>query len=377
MNGQRKRRRILLNGALVTALAAIGVFGFRTIARGNGGDAGGNLRTAAVARGTVVETVSASGTVSSARTMNLNFATGGQVTKIDVVAGDQVKEGQVLAKAAITPSERQQLVSATASLASARASLDDLEEGTSASDAELAQAKATVATARLAVYQARALVDGAVLKAPIAGTVMSVNGSVADTVAAGTSATVSASSSTDSASSTTGFIVLSDLDHPVVRAYFSETDTAMIGVDDQATVTLDALPDAQVTGTVEAIDTGSTVVNNVVDYGVTVALSDLPEGIRPGQTANIQVIVARADDALYVPSAAVQTSGGSSSVIVLTGGRQVTTTVTVGVQGDQTTQIVSGLSEGQRVVIASSTSSGGFPGGGFPGGGRVGGPGAP
>ena len=79
-----------------------------------------------------------------------------------------------------------------------------------------------------------------------------------------------------------------------------------------------------------------------------------------------------AADALYVPSAAVQTSAGQQVVTVEPNGQQTQVAVTVGVEGDQTTQIVSGLSEGEQVVIPSSTGSNGFPGGGFPGGGGFG-----
>jgi macrolide-specific efflux system membrane fusion protein len=373
---RRRTRLIVVNGVLLVGVAAVGLFAYRAIA-GGGTPSQGGVRTATVARGTVLETVSASGTVASARTMDLNFSTGGKVSEIDVQAGQTVKRGEVLAKVRVTASERQQLVFANANLAAALANLDSVQSSSSPTDVQLTQAKASVASARLAVYQAEAQIDGGTLKAPMAGTVVSVSGSVRDSVISGTSSTVSAASSTGSGSTAGGFIVLSDLSHLVVSAYFSETDTAKVGVGDQVGVTLDALPDTQLEGSVQVIDTVSTVVNNVVDYGVMVELSNAPDGIRPGQTANVQVTVARADSALYVPTAAVQTAGGSATVIVLTGGRQTTTTVTLGVQGDQTTQILSGLSEGDQVVIPSATSATGFPGGGFPGFGGGGGGGGP
>jgi macrolide-specific efflux system membrane fusion protein len=115
-------------------------------------------------------------------------------------------------------------------------------------------------------------------------------------------------------------------------------------------------------------------VNQVVDYGVTIELRRQPKGIRAGQTAVVAVVTARAKDVLSVPSAAVATTGGQSTVIVVRDGRQVSTVVEIGLEGDQSTEIVSGLSEGDEVVLSSSGSpgSGGFPGGGFPGGVGVG-----
>jgi macrolide-specific efflux system membrane fusion protein len=156
-----------------------------------------------------------------------------------------------------------------------------------------------------------------------------------------------------------------------VTADFSETDVAKLKVGQPATVTLDALPNAQVDATVTRIDATSTVVNNVVTYEVTLRLHDHPAGIRLGQSAGITVVTAEADNVLTVPSAVVQTAGGQSAVTVLrSNGQQVRTAVQVGLEGDQTTEIRSGLTEGQQVVIPTTSSSGnGFPSGAFPGGG--------
>ncbi len=127
-----------------------------------------------------------------------------------------------------------------------------------------------------------------------------------------------------------------------------------------------------------AIDATSTTVNQVVDYGVTIELRRQPKGIRAGQTTVVSVVSGPGEGRpCQCPSAAVTTAGGQSTVIVVRNGQQVSTVVEIGLEGDQSTEIVSGLSEGDEVVLASTSSSGssGFPAGGFPGGGfQVGGP---
>ena len=406
-----RRKRIFLNVGLVVVLVAVGVGAYLTFS-GNGDGAQGQTATVSVTRGTVRATVSASGTVVSPRTLDANFSTGGTVTDVRVKVGDHVTKGEVLAR--VDPSSAEAdlqsaqasltsayagLVSAQASLTSAEASLAELKKG-EPTDAQLAQAEAQVVSARSQVDQAEAtivsarsgrdqaqqVVEGAVLTAPMNGTVVSISGAVGETVSSGgvsSSSTSSSNSSTGSSASgssssstgTSGFAVISDLDHLEVQAYFSETDTAQLEVGQRASVTLNALPDEQVSGRVIAIDTTSTTVNQVVDYGATVKLHEQPKGIRAGQTAVVVVVTGRAKGALSVPSAAVQTTGGENTVIVLRGGKQVSTVVKVGLGGDQTTEIVSGLSEGDEVVIPSTTSSSGFPSGGFPGGVGLGGPG--
>jgi macrolide-specific efflux system membrane fusion protein len=119
----------------------------------------------------------------------------------------------------------------------------------------------------------------------------------------------------------------------------------------------------------------STTTSNVVQYGVTISLTSRPAGIRLGQTTSVQVIVSKAADVLYVPTAAVRTAGGQSSVTVVRNGKQVVTPVQIGVKGDQGTEIKSGLNAGERVVLSTGTGIGGaqLPGGRFPGGGGLGG----
>jgi hypothetical protein len=107
----------------------------------------------------------------------------------------------------------------------------------------------------------------------------------------------------------------------------------------------------------------STVVSNVVTYNVTVGLTNPPSAVKPGMTANLTVVVDSRDNVLHVPTADVSTRGGVSMVTVMQNDKQVVQPVTTGLVGDQSTEITSGLTEGETVVeptvnFATSTGSG-------------------
>jgi multidrug efflux pump subunit AcrA (membrane-fusion protein) len=169
--------------------------------------------------------------------------------------------------------------------------------------------------------------------------------------------------------------VLTGLSGLLVHADFAETDAAKIKLGSGASVTVNALPNGNMSATVAQIDPTSTTNNSVVQYGVTLTLSKQASGLRPGQSVSVSVITAEATNALSVPSSAVTTTGGQHTVrVVGASGQERTVSVTIGVQGDSSTQIVSGLTAGEKVATSASSggSGGGFPGGGFPGGARIG-----
>ena len=176
-----------------------------------------------------------------------------------------------------------------------------------------------------------------------------------------------------SASSTsTGFITLVDLDRPQVLAGFSESDAAKIRIGQPATIQVDALPNTQLAAHVISIDTTQTVVSNVVTYGVTFVLDRTTREIKPGMTVSAAVVIAKRDGVLHVPNAAVHTTGGSSYVTIIdANGAQQQQPVQAGLVGDDATEIISGLTAGQEIVVATFTSSltsttptgGGFGGG--------------
>ncbi|MFB9905110.1 efflux RND transporter periplasmic adaptor subunit [Allokutzneria oryzae] len=395
-----RQRALLINIGLVVIVLVAGFFAFRLLFPGSTAQ-GATPRTVAVTKGSVSATVSAAGTVQSASTVGVNFATSGTVKKISVKVGDKVSAGQELARLDATALQSK-VDQAAASLDAANASLTAAQTGPQANDAAtVAQRKSQVAQAKATLTEARANLSAAVLKAPAEGTVVSISGSVGNpagsggssggsgSVGGGSSGGSSSSSSSSSQSTTSGFIVLSDLVNFQVKANIAEIDISRLKVDQAATVTVNALPDQQFPAKVNQIDLTPTTSGNVVQYGVTLTLNQLPEGLKPGQSASVQVVVAKVDNALTVPSFAVQSTGGTHRVTVWSNGQQAVRTVQVGVKGEQATQITSGLAEGDQVVIPTATGTtqqqqqpgggggratfGGGGGGGFVGGGGPGG----
>ncbi|WP_410808882.1 efflux RND transporter periplasmic adaptor subunit [Micromonospora sp. 067-2] len=398
-----RRPPVAVNAALVLLLAGGGVWAWLSVRGDSSAQAGRSTgtRTVAVSRGTVTASVSADGSVQSASTASASFATAGTVTGVSIKVGDRVKKGQLLATVDPAAAQRD-LDVAKANRTAAQDALDRAEKAGS----DTSSAQNSVTQADLAVDEAQAAVTGTRLTAPMAGTVVAVHGTVGSSSGGSAGSTSgggsngggsngggssggatggqqggNGSSSTGSGSSS-GFVEVADLTKLQVTAGFAEADATRLKDGQAATVTWNALEGAQADGKVVAVDPQATTANNVVTYGVTVSVDQLPAGARPGQTVRVTVVTGTARDVLLVNSAAISGSGDRRSATVVTGAGQETRRVAVGLAGDQAYEVTSGLTEGERVVLPTgtttgSTGGGGFPGGNFPGGNFRGGGGLP
>jgi HlyD family secretion protein len=333
--------------------------------------------TVTVRRGAVTLAVAASGTVQSSQTIGLSFAVAGTVTQLSVKPGDLVTAGQQLA--AIDPADAQSnLDSAQQRMADAQDALDratltankpicptaapttaaptpttsasshpsaaprptattpqDCQPAgrTSVTDAVL-QAQQQYNNAELAVIRAQNRLTGTVLKAPIAGRVLSVAGKVGSTAGMGSA-----------------FIELGDIANLTVRAEFSEADVGRLAVGQVASIALPHV-DKPVSGKVSQIDPAATVSNRLVRYGVTITFDQVPADLLLGQSATVTVTTASVDNVLYVTSAAVTgVDGVAATVTVQTPAGDESRAVTIGLRGDQYTEVTSGLIEGDVVVL--------------------------
>ena len=186
--------------------------------------------------------------------------------------------------------------------------------------AALAAANASVVNARVNLTTAEKAVSDTELRAPIAGTVASVNGTVGTAESGGGNSAVSSSSSasgTSGSGSSTGLVTLTGINGMQLVAGFAETDTAKLRVGQPATVTVDALPTTELAAHIIAIAGTATSTSGVVTYNVTFALDRSEAGLKSGMTGNVDVVVAEADNVLHVPTAAVRGSGANATVTVL------------------------------------------------------------
>jgi macrolide-specific efflux system membrane fusion protein len=373
----RRRRGVLLNLTLSLVLLGAAAFAGFTYLRGDSAAAGSTgTTTAAVARMDVESSVSASGAAEPKVTRSASFGSDGIVTQVLVAVGDHVRAGDVLARAS-SGSARLALDAARAAYDSsataydnAVGAADDAADTADATDDDTADAAEDTAysallQAKTTLRQAEQTVHGLVLRAPISGTVVDLAGGVGDSTAG-----ADASAESDTADTSTGFASISQLSAFVVTGDFSEADTADLEIGDSASVAFNALPSKTYDGKVTGIDLTATTSDSVVTYGVEVLVPRPPRRLRPGQTATITVTTGEAKDVLAVPSNAVTSVGGVSTVELVEGDTTTTTTVRTGLEGDAYTEVKSGLDVGDEVAITIDTSSSSdFPLGDFPGGG--------
>ncbi|WP_327130653.1 HlyD family efflux transporter periplasmic adaptor subunit [Streptomyces sp. NBC_01343] len=414
----RRRRAALINSVLAVAVLAGAGGAYAAVTGGSDGPARGGARTVAVSKGTVLATVSGSGSLGSPSDAGVNFTTGGRLTEVDVKPGDKVTKGQLLGKVDATAAT-ETLTQARAALTAAQANVTKAEAGqvssSSASSggsssskggsapapaptvdaAQVAQARSQLTQAQNAVESAQRAVDGTALKAPAAGTVASVSAKVGDTVSGtngnggtsggnggGSSAGSASSGAASSSSALSGFVVLTNPSGMQVTANFSEADALKLKPGQPATVTLNAMSGKVLNAQVLSVSSlptasgsssggGNSGGGSAVQYAATLTITSPTDDLRSGLSASIQVVVGEASGALSVPTAAVSGTGANRTVtVVKADGTAVRTPVTVGLEGDSADQILSGLTEGEQVQLTavSSTGSGGFPGGAFPGG---------
>jgi macrolide-specific efflux system membrane fusion protein len=143
----------------------------------------------------------------------------------------------------------------------------------------------------------------------------------------------------------------------------AESSISKVKVGQPATVTVQALPTEKLAAHVTSISLLPTSNSGVVSYQVALKLDQLQSGLRDGMSATAQIVVSQAQGAISVPSGAITTRGGSSTVTVVRNGKQVPQLVVTGVVGDSTTQVLSGLAAGEQVAIpivtvSSSSSTG-------------------
>jgi HlyD family secretion protein len=239
------------------------------------------------------------------------------------------------------------------------------------------QQAALVASVAAQVAAAQRDVDNTVLHAPVGGTVSAINGTVGEYIvpsnsngftsplAPGTHSPLpglngQTQSSLSLGGTTSGpqrpggtqFIVLNDVNTFQVVVPFEESDAAKIAPNQKVDVTFDAVPDLTRTGTVMSVAPAGATISSVINYYVTIVLSETDPRLKDGLTAQARVMTNEVDDVLTVPNSAVRKRGDQSTVTIIdANGQQQQVNFQAGLVGDDRTQVISGLKEGEQVIL--------------------------
>jgi HlyD family secretion protein len=291
--------------AVLIVLAGVGLF----FAVGGRRKDEPKYRTATVDKGSITQTVTATGALSAVKTVQVGSQVSGIIAKLYADFNSVVKQGQLIAE--LDPTPFQEKIAQNAA-ALEKAKVDErnaeinlrrqtaLKQQGLAPQADFDQAQANYDAAKAAVAQAAAMLSqsqtdlrNSKILAPIDGVVVARQYDVGQTVAA-------------SFQAPTLFTIAQDLTKMQVSADVSESDIGQIKVGEPVRFTVDAYPDRQFRGTVGQIRLNATVNQNVVTYPVIVDVPNDDLLLKPTMTANVTIDVATVGNVLRVPNAALR-----------------------------------------------------------------------
>jgi len=344
-------------------------------------DSDSTLQFTEVKKGNLQEIVSETGEISTSNKTEIASSINGVVTEIYIENGQSVKKGDKLfyVESSATEEDRSKAysdyLSAKNNLASAKAKMNTLdsamwkahEEFESKSldtdlsvddpiyiqtkgdwqaaeanrlnqDQVIAQAQSALNNAALA-YQSTS--SGSV-KATVDGQVANLSIAVGQTVA-----------STDSA------LIIKTTSENWVAVAINENDIIEVAPKQKALVSIDAISGMEIPATVQRVDEFATITSDVAVYYVYLTLDESNQQLRPGMTAQVSITTQEKNDILLIPNTAIKPYQGEKAVQIFDEKTQSTVyqPVKIGLSGDVSSEVVSGLSEGQKIISGDSSSS--------------------
>jgi len=294
---------------MLIAAAAVVVAGGGWLLRSRAAHEAPKFRTAGVERGSIEFTVSATGTVQPVEQVEVGSQVSGTVYRLHADYNSRVSAGQVLCE--LEPSGLNARVAQNeAAVARAEAALEDgrrqlrrarelsVQQLVSQAELEAAevavqQREADLKAARAQLAAVRVDQRNAIIRAPISGVVISRNIDLGQTVAASLQAPKL-------------FVIARDLTQMQVETRIDEADIGVVRPGLPVTFTVDAFPDDVFQGEVAVVRLEPITDQGVVTYTTVIRTRNPDLKLRPGMTANVTVRVARHDDVLRVPAAALR-----------------------------------------------------------------------
>ena len=138
----------------------------------------------------------------------------------------------------------------------------------------------------------------------------------------------------------------------LVEVEISEVDINRIQLGQTATFTFDAVPNVEYHGTITKVSQVGDIVQGIVQFNVTIELTDADEKVRPGMTAAVNIVVEQFDNVLLVPNRAVRVVDGQRVIYLLRGNQLERVPVTLGASsGTESTVADGNVQVGDIVVI--------------------------
>jgi len=338
-------------------------------------------QTATVSRREMTQTVTATGTLNPVTNVTVGCQISGTIARLPVDFNSSVTNGQVVAE--IEPFIYDANVQlATADVANARAALElarinakraqELLAGKLIPQADFDTAIASLHQAEAVLQNrqatlARAPVDllHCTIRSPVNGTVISRNVDVGQTVAA-------------SLSAPTLFTIANDLSKMQIDSNVAEADVGSVAVGQDVDFTVDAFSFRTFHGKVVQVRNAPISVQNVVTYDTVIAVDNSDLKLKPGMTANVSIIIARHDEVLSLPNAALRfrpaeaitnaTAPAASNVAAkrdkaerrfartvytLQNNKPTSAKIKIGISDGIFTEVIEGLSESNQVITSA------------------------
>ena len=306
---------LIVLGAIAGSVGAY--YKYRTPAEGV------KISKLAVARGDIIESVGATGTLQAVKTVQVGSQVSGNIKALYADFNSIVKKGQVVAE--LDPSllqtqieqARANVIRAQADLDRLKVSLDDAkvklkrtenlaarqlvapqeletaQVAVRSAEAQIKSSEASLTQSKASLSQNEVNLQHTVIEAPIDGIVISRNVDVGQTVAA-------------SMNAPTLFIIAEDLTKMQVNANVDESDVGRIRAGQNVTFRVDAYPLETFTGTVSQVRLQPVVTQNVVTYATVIDVPNQQLKLKPGMTATVPIEIARRNDVVRVPNAALR-----------------------------------------------------------------------
>lgn len=365
-----KRRRFIIAACLVCAGIVLTI-----VLVGRAGREGSPPETSAVIRGDIVITAPLRGNLQMPDKTYLSFGVTGTVTEVLVNRGDEVEKGQILATLDAPALEmsvetaRLQVDMARLQVRTAQAQYEKAKNGWEVPEgwesledaigflagflapdedtakASLDMAKLNLKVAELNLESAELNLEKAVIVAPFDGVVADIAISEGEEI-----------SGTALATPAVSLIGLGQLE---LRGFLDELDVAAVKQAQNVTIVVDALRDAELRGTVAFVSPIGVARLGVVSYETVIALDESYEGLMDGMSATADIVIERRDNVLIIPNRAIRGTREKPVVILEIDGQVEEREVILGLSDGINSEVLSGLQEGDRVVLPARSGGSG------------------